>query len=200
MCLLVESIKILDGKAYNVEYHQERLSRSMKDLFGVVSSHDLGELIKVPDNCKNGLYKCRIVYSTEVRAIEYHPYQIGQVNTLKLVCDDEIGYAYKFVDRENLSRLYTMRGTCDDILIIKKGWVTDSFYSNVALYKQGQWHTPSTPLLKGTKREKLIREGILKETAIAETELVSYEKISLINSMLELGDIELPSSSVVMDG
>jgi hypothetical protein len=48
MYRLVESLKILDGRLYNVEHHQERMLRSGNELFGMSKWWDLNEVIQIP--------------------------------------------------------------------------------------------------------------------------------------------------------
>ena len=53
------------------------------------------------------------------------------------------------------------------------------------------WFTPDTPLLKGTQRARLIELGELTPKRIAVEDINSYEKISLINAMIDLGEVEV---------
>jgi len=54
------------------------------------------------------------------------------------------------------------------------------------LEKDGFLFTPSTPLLRGTKREKLIREGIIIEKKIHIDSLSDYKRIFLINAFRDI--------------
>ena len=82
MPLLLETIKIEGKQASNLTYHQKRLNRSQKALFGLEPSIDLASLLHAPDN---SLYRCRILYDTEIRSIEYLPYTPKKIHTLKIV-------------------------------------------------------------------------------------------------------------------
>jgi 4-amino-4-deoxychorismate lyase len=83
------------------------------------------------------------------------------------------------------------RGGSDDILIIKNGMVTDTSYSNVIFRdKIGNWVTPSTCLLKGTRRLNLLKNRIITETDIRVSDLKYYNEIRLINAMIGIGDSE----------
>ena len=84
-----------------------------------------------------------------------------------------------------------MRGDCDDILIINKGMVTDSSYANVVFRDlDGNWVTPSTYLLSGTKRASLLQKGLIKETIITYRDLNKYTEVKLINAMIGIDDTE----------
>ncbi len=87
----------------------------------------------------------------------------------------------------------------EEILIIKKGLVTDTSYTNVALLKDEKWYTPAEPLLRGTQRAKLISEGKIIEQTIHLKDLHLYSKIKLFNAMMEFDSApELEISSVVI--
>jgi len=90
-----------------------------------------------------------------------------------------------------------LRGEDDDILIVKRGLITDSFYCNVAFKTgQSQWITPSDPLLAGTKRQRLIDEDQLSIGDIKLENLTDYSHIRLFNSMIEFGEIELAIDAI----
>ena len=100
---------------------------------------------------------------------------------------------YKSVDRSTLNELKKQQGDCDEILIIRDNHLTDTSYTNVALYDGQQWFTPSTPLLPGTMRQSLLDKGILQEREILVSDIPQYQQISLFNAMMELGEVVLMS-------
>lgn len=124
---------------------------------------------------------------------EYH---IKPIRSLRLVTHDTIDYSHKSTDRSELNELYQQRGDAEDILIVKNGLITDTWYANVALLKRGQWYTPASPLLKGTKRAQLIHDGKLVEADITPDKLNDYSQISIINAMIDLGDLVIPISAI----
>ena len=82
-----------------------------------------------------------------------------------------------------------IRGNCDDILIIKDGFITDTSYSNIVVRDDsGRWFTPSSYLLKGTKRSYLLDKGIISEAEITPASLRKYKELKLINSMIDIKD------------
>jgi 4-amino-4-deoxychorismate lyase len=196
MCLLVESIKIVDGIPMNLEYHNARMNASRGALFSDASRIELEKEIEVPASYRSGLVKCRVEYRTRIERIEFESFEFWNVKSLKLVCDDSIEYSHKFLDRSSITALYALRGNADDILIVKNGLITDTSRANVALFDGERWHTPARPLLRGTKRQKLIDSGQLIETEIAPRDLRSYKTISCINAMRELGEISIDISSI----
>jgi 4-amino-4-deoxychorismate lyase len=199
MSRLVETIRTEEGKLLNTDYHNERLIRSLYGVFGITKEIDLDKIITIPETSKKGIFKCRVEYDREIRKIEFLPYTIRPVKSLKLIEDNEIDYRYKFVDRTAIDRLMAGRAECDDILIIKNGSVTDSSYANVILMDQsGNWVTPSTCLLPGTRRASLLHQGLITEAKISYNDLNKYTKVKLINAMIGIDDTEgIPISNII---
>ncbi len=77
---------------------------------------------------------------------------------------------------------------CDDILIVNKGLITDTSYSNVVFRKDNMYFTPNFPLLNGTKRQKLIENRIIEEAVINVETIKQYDRVWLINALLDIED------------
>jgi 4-amino-4-deoxychorismate lyase len=144
---------------------------------------NLEQIIKIPATCKTGLYKCRVVYSKEVKNIEFELYLPHAVKSLRLIEDNQISYNYKYTNRGSLNTLLTKRERFDEILIVKKGFITDTSYSNIIFFDGTQWYTPSTPLLHGTMRSFLLEKNLITERPIKVIDLKSFQKARLINAM-----------------
>ncbi|MBA4311506.1 MAG: hypothetical protein C0417_02640 [Chlorobiaceae bacterium] len=187
MCPLFETIKIENKILHNLEYHNERLNKSRKNIFGCTDIIDLNDLISIPEDLGNDVSKCRVVYSEEIEQIQFAHYAKRQIRTLKLVECDNLVYTYKYVDRRIFNDLMDSVKT-DDILIIKNGMITDTSFANIVFYDGKKWITPSTPLLRGTKREKLLRNNIISEERISREDIAHYEKATLINAMMDLDE------------
>ncbi|MEM8863787.1 MAG: hypothetical protein AAGD96_36215, partial [Chloroflexota bacterium] len=54
--------------------------------------------------------------------------------------------------------------------------------------KAGVWYTPRRPLLAGTKRQYYLDSGRLVPIDIAAEEIKNFEKIRMINAMIDLED------------
>ena len=175
----------------NISFHNDRMIRSLYEVFGLMNEPDLEKIIKVPVFARKGVYKCRVEYDDKTTKIEFLPYIIRPVRSLKIVIDDNISYSHKYIERVNIQRLMDRRGDCDDILIIKNGMVTDSSYANVVFRDiNGNWVTPSTYLLPGTRRANLLQRGLIKETIITYRVLNKYAEVKLINAMIGIEDTE----------
>jgi 4-amino-4-deoxychorismate lyase len=146
---------------------------------------------------KSGLFKCRIVYDSSGYTIEYIPYEARHVKTLKVVYDNDIHYNHKFENRAVIHSLFDQRQFCDDVLIIKNGFVTDSSYSNIIFYDGYQWVTPDTPLLKGTMRQMLIDAAEIKVRTISLQDIPAFKSFRLINAMLGFDGPEIDVSGIV---
>ncbi|MBN2633821.1 MAG: aminotransferase class IV [Bacteroidales bacterium] len=199
MYQLLETIKINNGTPENLEFHNRRMNRSLSDLFGIRKCFDLNAILKVPYKFCNGIVKCRIVYDTEIRETTFQPYAIRPVNSLRLVEDNEIDYRYKYADRSNLDVLFEKRGSCEDILIIKNGYVTDTYYANLVFRSaNGDWLTPESCLLKGTRRTCLLEKNLIKEASIRVSDLTNFTEARLINAMIDICDTDgIPIENMV---
>ena len=139
-----------------------------------------------------GLYKARVVYGAQgVEAIEYAPYKMKEIHSLKVVEDNNIDYTYKSTDRSALNALVAQKGDCDEIIIVKNGLITDTSFTNLALFDGNNWLTPKHPLLHGTKRAQLLEAGIIEEAELTPEDLKKAEKVSLFNAMIDFGEREV---------
>lgn len=193
MSQLVESLKLKDGAIQNLEYHQMRMNRSMDELFPKSPKISLERAISIPKNCDSGIFKIRVLYGSSVEKIEIEPYTYRTIQSLKVVHHENIDYHLKFTDRQILQELFARRGDCDDIIIIKNGLITDSFAANLLFYDGEKWFTPTTPLLKGTKRQFLLDQGMIFEKEIEKEDLGTFQKVGLINSMIDFEEIPVIS-------
>ncbi|MEA1953646.1 MAG: aminotransferase class IV family protein [Campylobacterota bacterium] len=180
MPLLLETIKIDEGRVYHLPYHQARCDKSREALFGTKRHLALSSFIKAP---KKGLYRCRIVYGEKIQTVEYIPYRAKKINSLKIVSSN-LEYDHKYANREALNKLLTLNSSADEILIEKNGYITDTSIANIAFYDNKQWFTPKTPLLKGTTRARLLDEGFLQLRDIRKDQIANYTQVALMNAMI----------------
>jgi 4-amino-4-deoxychorismate lyase len=181
----LETIRAVDGEIFHISFHQERYESVLKH-FCIDKAQNLEQFITPPEI---GLYRCRLTYdlSKSPHRIEvtYHEYKKRDISSLKLVYDDEIEYALKSTCRDGLDALYDQRGECDDVLIVKNSLLTDTTIANIAFYDSNRWVTPALPLLKGTTRERLLRDKKIFESDIAVEDLKKFSKIALMNAMVD---------------
>lgn len=198
MFRLLESIRLQNGSFHRLNYHQQRMDRSVKELSGQKNAISLFDNLKKYNPPKTGLFKARIVYSDKLESVKFIPYEIKPVNSLRVVYDQEIDYVHKYHNRNNLHALLAQRQYCDDILIVKNGFVTDSSYSNIIFYDGVNWITPADPLLKGTMRQFLLDTAEIKAAPVTIQDIPSFKKFRLINSMLAFDGPEIDVSKIVL--
>lgn len=195
MCRFIETICINDGVIENLLAHNERMNNTIRVHYGSsVMPVSLEDFITA-EGCK-GRTRCRVEYTSAVEKVEYFPYSIREVKSLQLVNDDMAEYSFKYADRSVLDRNFSLRDNADDVVIVRSGMLTDTSIANIALYKEGKWFTPKYPLLKGTRRARLLTEGIIEEDIIMADSLHKYEKIRLFNAMISFGEVEMDIKNV----
>lgn len=182
--LCFETICVENRQLKNLSYHEARLNRTRRELWGYQDHWSLAELIEIPDSIENEMYKCRLAFNEEIDNIKWEPYNRRTIRKIQRVYHESIDYSFKYEDRTELNTLFAQRNDADEILIIKNGMVTDSLYCNVAFSDGEQWFTPSTPLLPGTQRAFLLDSGIIQEADISETDIPKYRWIKLFNAMV----------------
>jgi len=187
MSRLIESIKVYNKKLYSIEYHNVRMNNSRAELFNLKDKIDLLKVILLPNDLSNELYKCRVIYSEKIISVDFQKYKKRKIDYLKVVYDDEITYSHKFEDRTKFEK-HLRESKTDEILIIKNGLVTDTSISNVVFFDGVKYFTPSTPLLKGTKRARLIEEGIIQVEEIGLNDIQKFQHFYLINALLDLSE------------
>jgi 4-amino-4-deoxychorismate lyase len=191
MSQLFETIKCVDGKLHNLEFHQDRFNRSRKTYFGCSDLILLHENISVPVEYNSGIFRCRVSYSNKIEKIEFIRHQYRKVESLKLVFDDLVDYKFKYSDRKYLTQLFEKKDKCDDFLIVKNNCITDIYTANPIFFDGKKWWTPDTVLLPGTQRAKLLKEGKIVERKITPSDLHLYTKVGLINALQPLENMPI---------
>ena len=111
MCQLFESIRLEDGVLQYLPLHEARMQKSRKDLWNLTDQINLSE-IDISNEYKTGLYKCRITYKNSVESIQFIPYQIRTIKSIKLVESDHCDYSHKYIDRRFFHELYLKYPKC----------------------------------------------------------------------------------------
>lgn len=185
---LFETLCIENGKIQNIDLHQARYERSLREYYGksAVKIFNLFSLIQLPEPLQNRLVRCRIDYNAETTQIQYFEYHKKIYRTFQPIICDDIKYGLKYSDRSLINTLFARRDVSDEIIIIKNGKATDCSIGNL-IFRQGKkWYTPDTPLLRGTQREKLLQEGKIQEITIYQEDIVNFDEIKIINAMNSL--------------
>ena len=185
MCRLFETIRIENGQPRHLQWHEIRIKQARRELWGVPEGLGLEKIIKVPAEFTVGTVRCNVIYDKEYTDITYKIHEKRPVSNLKLIYPDSFDYHVKYFDRTALEALFAQRGECDDIIIIKDGFITDTSVSNLIFYDGFRWYTPSHPLLEGTCRARLIAGEKIIPLDIRPEDLQKYQGCKLISAMRE---------------
>ena len=193
MSPFIETIRIENGRPLHLSLHQARMETTRSRFFPQAQPLSLHKLLSDAPRSSVGRIKARIVYGADgVVEKSYQPYILRRIERLRLVIDNEIDYAYKSTDRQSLLHLLECRGDCDDILIVRRGLLTDTSFTNIALFDGHRWLTPAQPLLQGTMRHALLSSGLLVEANISASALSSFQYVMLFNAMIDAHEVVLP--------
>ena len=186
MFQFIESICCVNKELRNLDYHQARFDRTRSDNFNDIQPILLKEIIQFPTDLSDEKYKVRIVYDREIQRIEFQPYQVKPINSIKLFeIDSKINYTYKYADRWFFEE-YIKETQTDDLVLVKSNYITDCTYSNIVFFDGENWFTPRSVLLKGTMRESLLNEEKIKEKNIKVSDLANFQSFKRINAMMNL--------------
>ena len=198
MSQFLETIQLRDGEFKLLELHQKRMDLALSENNPKFKSIPLLEYLHQSNYPIKGLYKCRLLYSSNIEKLEFVPYEQPIIKTLKVIETNLPSWQYKLSDRSTIQKLVAQKGECDDVLIVINGFLTDTSYCNIALLKDDQWFTPRLPLLYGVQRAHLLQEKSIIEKDILVFDLAQYSKICLFNAMNEFGTLQLSISDILI--
>lgn len=188
MVNFIETFCCRNGEYLDLEYHRVRVLRTLHSQ--TVWEEILGCLYRMDRQDWHNAgaeMRCTVEYNAAGvsgwRAVKYEKRDIRRL--VPVVSD--IDYHMKYADRSGLDRLKSLVGDGEEPLIVQKGFVTDTTFANVVFQRHdGKLVTPRKPLLEGTKRARLLAEGIIYEQDITPYELVEFRKFYLINAMRDI--------------
>lgn len=187
----IETIRVINGNIQNLPYHEKRIVKTC-DNFKFSFDFNIFKNITISPLLLDEELRLRIIYSENYVKYDLTVYKRRIIKSLKIVENNNIEYNYKFENRAELNCLVKNNGEHDDILIVKNGFVTDTSFSNIVLVdNNNKLITPSTYLLNGIMRQKLINEKIIFEEKVTINDLGKYKGIFLINSMNNIQDNKL---------
>lgn len=183
MSRFIETILAENGVPAPLEYHQERVDRTLRDWNAPfrLDLVDVLESVAVPPFKKS---KIRIEYGVGgLECIQVSEYRMKSIASIGLADIGDREYRYKYADRQWIYA-YLEGSGCDEVILVKDGFLTDASIANLAFYDGRQWITPDTPLLPGTRRRYLLDAGILHEAPVRTEDLPLFTKIRLVNAMI----------------
>lgn len=177
-----ETIKCENYISYNLSYHEKRIFKTV----GLKLS--LQKYIKPTSKT---LQRCKVIYNEkEIIDIKYFPYKKRQIKSFKLIFNNNIKYSKKFLDRDNINKLFNEKSNCDDIIIIKNGIVTDTSIANIAIFLDNKWLISKDSLLEGTTKKRFLENKKIEEKNITLDMLKKASKIALLNAMIDFDVLE----------
>lgn len=180
--IFFETIKCEDYEVFNLNFHEDRVAKT------IAKNLNLQDYI-YPHS--NELLRCKVVYDeSSILSVDFFPYKKREINTFKIIEVDELEYSKKYFDRTELEQLFDKRESCDEIIIIINGLVTDTSIANIAIFDGDNWITPKKPLLVGTTRARLLKNAELIEKDITFEMLLNSKKLALMNAMIDFDIIE----------
>jgi 4-amino-4-deoxychorismate lyase len=197
MCLLFETLRIDHGRVMHAEWHETRMKDSIHEIWKIETTICLNEIIKIPEKWQTGIVHCNVSYGPHLESVTFKFYTKRPVSSLKLIECNDIDYHLKKSDRSLLDDLYSKRDNCDEIIIVKDGFITDTSISNLIFFDGKNWFTPETPLLKGTCRQRLLNEGKVSEVKIRVETFEQYVGLKLINAMRQPDEEEMIPISAI---
>ena len=185
MSQFFESIRVKDGIAENLGFHQLRVNRTLKAFDASILSIDLASIVQELVLPAAGLFKLKISYDLNGNYQSvFTPYQYKQIQNFALVDIKGQSYDYKFSNRDWINEALIQSGK-DEIIMHDGGLMKDCSYTNIVFFDGVDWVTPTAPLLEGTQRAKLIKEGIIQPKALYVQDMPGFKKFKCINAMMD---------------
>lgn len=198
MELLLETFCLLNGKLINLPYHKDRIERTLGEHYPITPFVEAIEKEAKSLDATTGKWRASVTYSLlGIESVKLIPYRQPQITGFKLIPIQNNFYSKKWADRTRLNQYKELLPPGIEPIFILDGQVTDTSFTNLLFERKGNLYTPSTPLLRGTKRSQLLDRVVIIPIPLLTTELASYEKIHLINAMLNPGDFTFPISAII---
>ncbi len=186
MSLFFETLRVIQGEVQNLPFHNERVNRTRYAHFNNASKIDIEAHIHQTDPT---LERCKVCYHDSIISVEFAPLIKREFQSFKIL-ESDITYNFKNVDREEIDALVSQKESCDDILILKDGYVTDTSIANIAYHDGTRWITPKNPLLLGTMRESLIKRQLLLEKDVKIEDIKKASRFAIMNALIGFHEIK----------
>lgn len=190
MCHFIESIRLENGSIKLLDYHQNRVNKTILHFFGEKTFINLGKELEKVSLPPIGVYKIRILYSQKVRSLEILLYEQLTFSKFQMIpVPDNFDYSFKYSDRTLFEELTKNVKPNTIALFTQNKGLTDGLFANIVFQRNGTLFTPDTPLLNGIQRQYLLKTKQIQEAKISEENINSFEKLGLINAMIPLENI-----------
>ena len=184
MSQFFESIRVKDGIAENLGFHQSRINRTLNAFNVSKISIDLASIVHQLALPTEGLFKLKISYDLmgnyQSVCTAYH---YKQIKNFALVDIKGQSHNYKFSNRDWINEALLHSGQ-DEIIMHDGGLIKDCSYANIVFFDGVNWFTPALPLLEGTHRVRLIEAGFIQPKALYVQDIPNFKQFKCINAMM----------------
>ncbi len=178
--LLFETLRIEDGRLMHLSWHNGRMNRCRREIFGAKEELDISKYVgNIPDR---GVYRCKVYYTLYIESVDISPYLHTPLRILGVV-EADMDYGCKYADRSFFEKLRALSPDMDDVVIVRDGLLSDTTTANIALQIDDEWFTPAKPLLEGTTRKRLLEEGRLRERDLHIGDLYDCDSLAVMNAL-----------------
>ncbi|MCJ7841460.1 aminodeoxychorismate synthase component I [Lederbergia sp. NSJ-179] len=200
---LLETMRLVNGNYTVYENHFERLRNSAAFFSFHLNEKEIhNQLSTIAKKHSVGNFRVRLlVMKNGMFSIKITPFQIGKGLPLQAVLakepihPDNIFLYHKTTNRTVYQRFQEQHPNAFDVLLWNTNWeLTEFTLGNVVVELGGELVTPPIEcgLLPGTYRQKLLKEGKIRERKVTVDNLDDCTRIWLINSVREWVEIRLP--------
>lgn len=199
MCRLLETIRVRNYRAEHLSWHFRRIAastgsdRAARAITGAAEQivrEQTGSTLAGP-----GRYRLRIEYVDDrVYECSIFPYQPRALNALYV--REPVEYRLKYADRRELDATATGLAAGVEPLYVRDGCILETRYANLAFRQAGLWYTPAEVVHEGTCRARLLASGVLRLSDIRLSGISRFDRICLLNAMLDLGEVGIHPSRV----
>lgn len=195
---LLETFCLLDGELLNLPFHKARVEWSLGEECSFLSIIEAVYREAKRLGATHGKWRASVTYSGDgVEGIRLIPYQLPQITGFQLIDIQENFYAKKWADRTRFDQYKAALPQGIEPIFVLDGKVTDTSFTNIIVERNGLLDTSDTPLLQGTKRHKLLTEKSIQAVHLGAEELSTYDRIHLINAMVDPGELIFPTSAIL---
>ena len=186
----IESIRVFNGRAENLKKHQQRIDNTLAFHFDGRGSILLQEIIRHNPPPETGLFKLRIVYADAIEKVEYLSYRIPHFRKFQCFSlPEDFEYRFKSANRKIFDE-FSQQAQPDILpVLIQRGLVTDSTFSNLIFKRKDEWFTPAAPLLHGVQLQKIMETHRVQSIEIRKNELKTFDAIYPVNALNPIGSI-----------
>ncbi|MDO5017643.1 MAG: aminotransferase class IV [Porphyromonas sp.] len=202
--LLIETFCREGGRLLHLPYHRERICRSVGDavpLEQFIEAVDAAatDLVATDPAANEGTWRVTVTYSEAgIEGVRMIPYQLPEIQKLRVIPLLRNFYSSKWADRSFFDGVKEFLYYGVEPLFTLNGLVTDTSFTNLLFEREGRLFTPKSYLLGGTKRAQLLDKGIVEEVEVTVDSISDYDRVHLVNAMLDPGELTVPTSNIIV--